>query len=71
MYIDENIPIPPNMPRMLQEDFAILQDYYDKGDWPHFDMYWEGVEGQIKSFHLTGRITKQEALQLMHRYGIY
>lgn len=70
MFIDESIPSPPHTPKILVEDFKVLKEYYDKGDWISFDMYLEGVETTIKSCHLAGKLSRSEALQLMRRYGI-
>ena len=70
MFYDESIPLPPHTPKILLEDDRVLKEYYDKGDWISFDMYVEGVETTIKSCHLTGKLTRSEALQIMRRYGI-
>lgn len=71
MYIDESIPLPSNLPKILVNDFAVLQEYYDNEDWISFDIYWEGVEATVKACHIAGTLTRKDALQIMHRYGIY
>lgn len=71
MYIDFSIPIPAKLPKILQNNIETLQQYYDENNWVAFDFFWEGVEGNIKSCVLAGKISRDDAIQLMHRYGIY
>ena len=70
MFIDPDISIPPNMPKLLLEDLKLLQKYYDDDDWLHYDLLFDAVEGSIKSYHLCGKISRADAVQLFHRYGI-
>ena len=37
MFIDFDIPIPPNTPKLILEDLEELQRLYDAGDWCYFD----------------------------------
>jgi len=70
LYIDPDIPIPANMPKPLLEELELLQKYYDTDDWFNYGLLFDSVEGTIKSYHLTGRIRRKDAVQLFHRYGI-
>ena len=70
MFIDPKIPIPANMPKSLLEDLEMLQKYYDDDDWSNYELLFDGVDGSIKSYHLLGRISREDAIQLFHRYGI-
>ena len=70
MFIDPKIPIPANMPKSLLEDLEMLQKYYDDDDWSNYELLFDGVDGSIKSYHLVGRISREDAIQLFHRYGI-
>ena len=70
MFIDPEIPIPANMPKSILEDLEMLQKYYDDDDWSNYELLFDGVDGSIKSYHLVGRISREDAMQLFHRYGI-
>lgn len=73
MYIDNTIPLPENVPAYLQKDFDHLEKLYHSKAQNHdlyFDMYFEGVEPNIKTAYLNGQITKAEAMQIFAHYGI-
>jgi hypothetical protein len=70
LFIDPDIDIPPNMPKPLLEDLERLQKYYDADDWSNFELVFDSVDSRIKSYNLTGRISRKDAVQLFHRYGI-
>ena len=69
MFIDFDIPIPPNTPKPILEDLEELQRLYDAGDWCYFDLKWEGVESRIKNAMLVGKLSKKDGYALFHRYG--
>ncbi len=50
MFIDETIDLRENLPQGLQRDFAELREYYDAGDWLHFDIFFEAVEASVKAY---------------------
>ncbi len=69
MFIDFNIPIPKNLPQTLLDDLDELQKFYDNDDWCSFDLKLDGIECRIKNFVLSGRISRNDAIKLFHRYG--
>lgn len=69
LFIDFDIPIPDNLPQTLLDDLDELQDFYDKDDWCSFDLKLDGIECRIKNFVLSGRISRNDAIKLFHRYG--
>jgi hypothetical protein len=70
MYIDESIVIRDDIPEPLKEDFAELQEYYDKDDWFMFDTIFEAVEARIKAYYLAGKISREDLNQMFRKYGI-
>lgn len=74
MFMDSSIPIPPNTPPFLKERLDYLQELYDSTDKNHdllWDNYWESVESKIKQAHLSGKLSRKDAIQLFNRYGLY
>ena len=70
LFIDPEIPIPDSTPKSLLEDLKMLHKYYDEDDWSNYELLFDSIEGSIKSYHLLGRISREDAVQLFHRYGI-
>lgn len=69
IFIDESIPLPDNLPRPLLEDIEELHSFYDSGDWIMFDMKLEGIESSFKNYVLNGKISRDNAFKIFHRYG--
>ena len=70
MYIDEDIPLPEHLPRTLQRDIEILQNYYNTGNDAFYYPYLEAFEAGIHQCYIDQQITKEEAHRLWRRYGI-
>ena len=69
-YVDETIPIPDNMPKQLLELLDEIMEARERDDMANFDCLVQYLEANVKSWHLVGRISKKDALQLMDRFGI-
>lgn len=70
MFIDETIVLREDLPQGLQRDFAELREYYDAGDWLHFDIFFEAVEASVKAYYLAGKISREDLNRIFMKYGI-
>lgn len=70
MFIDETIDLREDLPQGLQRDFAELREYYDAGDWLHFDIFFEAVEASVKAYYLAGKISREDLNRIFMKYGI-
>ena len=70
MFIDEAIDLREDLPEGLQRDFAELREYYDMGDWLHFDIFFEAVEASVKAYYLAGKISREDLDRIFRKYGI-
>ncbi len=70
MFIDETIDLRKDLPQGLQRDFAELREYYDAGDWLHFDIFFEAVEASVKAYYLAGKISREDLNRIFMKYGI-
>ena len=70
MFIDETINLREDLPQGLQRDFAELREYYDAGDWLHFDIFFEAVEASVKAYYLAGKISREDLNRIFMKYGI-
>ena len=70
MYNDSTIVLPDNLPNGLQNDFKELQEYYDAGDWLQFDLFFEAVEASVKTYYLSGKISREEMNMIFKKYGV-
>ena len=70
MFIDEAIDLGEDLPQGLQRDFAELKEYYDAGDWLHFDIFFEAVEASVKAYYLAGKISIEDLNRIFMKYGI-
>lgn len=70
MFIDETVDLREDLPEGLQRDFAELREYYDSGDWLHFDIFFEAVEASVKAYYLAGKISKEDLNCIFKKYGI-
>lgn len=70
MLIDEAIDLREDLPDGLQRDFAELREYYDAGDWLHFDIFFEAVEASVKAYYLAGKISREDLNCIFRKYGI-
>lgn len=70
MFIDESIDLREDLPQGLQRDFAELREYYDAGDWLHFDIFFEAVEASVKAYYLAGKISREDLNRIFMKYGI-
>lgn len=70
MYIDEKIFLRDNLPDGLQQDFNILQEYYDANDWFMFDTVFEEIEASVKAYYLAGKISIDDLNCIFKKYGI-
>lgn len=70
MFIDKTVELREDLPDGLQRDFAELREYYDAGDWLHFDIFFEAVEASVKAYYLAGRISREDLDCIFRKYGI-
>jgi len=70
MFIDEAVDLREDLPDGLRRDFAELREYYDAGDWLHFDIFFEAVEASVKAYYLAGRISREDLDCIFKKYGI-
>ena len=70
MFIDEAIDLREDLPQGLQRDFAELKEYYEAGDWLHFDIFFEAVEASVKAYYLAGKMSREDLNRIFMKYGI-
>ncbi len=70
MYVDETIFLRDNLPDGLQQDFDLLQEYYDADDWFMFDTFFEEIEASVKAYYLAGKISIDDLNCIFRKYGI-
>lgn len=72
MFFDESIKIDTQkLPRILRNDYNLLQQYYHENRETEFILYVDSVEATIKACFIDGSITKQQQVDLFHVIGIY
>lgn len=70
MFIDPDIPLPDSTPKILFEDFKLLQQYYDSDDVSNYMLLQDGMEATIHNAYCMGALSKVDAVQLLHKMGI-
>ena len=72
MFFDESIKIDiEKLPRILQNDYNLLYQWYKEGKDTEFIVYVDGFEATIKACYIDGSITKKQVDDLFHVIGIY
>ena len=69
-FVNQSIAIPKNLPKGLLKMIDDLMELKANGDVANFDCLLEAFESEIKSYHIVGKVSRRDALQLMSRFGI-
>jgi len=71
MFVDKSIQLDKSkLPPMLQEDFAALEQFYDKDDWFNFGITIENSVPSIKAFYANGTIDTEMFKLIIKKFGI-
>lgn len=70
MYIDDAVDLRDDLPDKLKSEFQLLQEYYEAGDWLHFDIYLEAFEATVKAHYIAGKISLEDLNLIFRKYGI-
>lgn len=69
MYVDYNIPICANLPKVVLEEIAILDEAYKKDDWETYLLHEDSVETYLKQCLEDRYINDTELDQMFRRFG--
>ena len=69
MYIDKAIKINDKIPAQLKIDLNEVDRLYNNNDEIHAECLLDSLEGDIKECVASGRLSREEGIQLFQRYG--
>ena len=71
MFVDKSIQLDKTrLPQMLQEDFSVLEQFYDSDDWFNFGITIENSVPSIKAFYANGAIDAETFKLIRRKFGI-
>lgn len=70
IYVDEKYEIDENLPKHLLDYINELQAYVAQNDEIGFECLLSSLEGTIKQYRLSGKITERQLDNLFRRYGL-
>lgn len=69
MYLDESIKISDNIPQSIKNSMQQLEEYYSENNSLEWIRLMEEIDIDVRALAVNGRITEQEAYDVLKRYG--
>lgn len=69
MYLDENIRLSDNLPQSVKDNTIRLEEYYREDNSLEWIRLMEEIDIDVRALAVSGRITEQEAYDVLKRYG--
>lgn len=69
MYLDESIRLSGNLPQSVKDNMVRLEEYYREDNSLEWVRLMEEIDIDVRALAVSGRITEQEAYDVLKRYG--
>lgn len=69
MYLDESVKPSDNLPQSIKNSMQQLEEYYSENNSLEWIRLMEEIDIDVRALALNGRITEQEAYDVLKRYG--
>ena len=69
MYLDESIRLSDNLPQSVMDNTVRLEEYYREDNSLEWIRLMEEIDIDVRALAVSGRITEQEAYDVLRRYG--
>lgn len=69
MYLDESIRLSDNLPQSVKDNTVRLDEYYREDNSLEWIRLMEEIYIDVRALAVSGRITEQEAYDVLKRYG--
>lgn len=69
MYLDERVKPSDNLPQSIKNSMQQLEEYYSENNSLEWIRLMEEIDIDVRALALNGRITEQEAYDVLKRYG--
>ena len=69
MYLDESIKLSDNLPQSVKDNAVKLEEYYKEDNSLEWIRLMEEIDVDVRALAVSGRITEQEAYDVLKRYG--
>lgn len=69
MYLDESIKLSNNLPQYVKDNTVKLEEYYKEDNSLEWIRLMEEIDVDVRALAVSGKITEQEAYDVLRRYG--
>lgn len=69
MYLDESIKLSNNLPQYVKDNTVKLEEYYREDNSLEWIRLMEEIDVDVRALAVSGKITEQEAYDVLRRYG--